>query len=282
MNFIFLDHLEPEKARKLGPWPCATTLFSYRQAKSCARQCKPEQHLEIKRSRHEQGGLVPDGIVNDIVAARLEEPDCRTGFILDGFPRTLAQAAVLDLLLKGLGKKLDAVIEIKVDDGALLDRLSGRFSCAQCGCGYHDRHKPPTRPGTCDVCGSNEFTRRADDNVETLKNRLMAYHRETSPLTGYYFAHGKLRSVDGMASVEDVEAQIERVFHAPESYKNKSQSRMTNSPVRHKRGKEKDLNTTGKRSRVRCASSRSSPCKRTLQMPVISKIYRAGARNEAN
>ena len=102
----------------------------------------------------EQGALVPDAIVIDIIATRLLEPDCAEGFILDGFPRTLAQAAVLDTLLERLHKFLDAVIEIKVDDGALIDRLSGRFSCAKCGTGYHDRHCLPKTAGICDVCGS--------------------------------------------------------------------------------------------------------------------------------
>ena len=133
----------------------------------------------------EEGGLVPDKIVIDIIAAQLVAPECSTGFILDGYPRTLAQAVVLDTLLKSLGKNLDAVVEIKVDDAALIDRLSGRFSCSKCEAGYHDRHKPPVTAGVCDVCGSNEFTRRADDNAETLKNRLISYYRETAPLVGY-------------------------------------------------------------------------------------------------
>ena len=133
----------------------------------------------------EEGGLVPDKIVIDIIAAQLVAPECSTGFILDGYPRTLAQAVVLDTLLKSFGKNLDAVVEIKVDDAALIDRLSGRFSCSKCEAGYHDRHKPPVTAGVCDVCGSNEFTRRADDNAETLKNRLISYYRETAPLVGY-------------------------------------------------------------------------------------------------
>ena len=127
----------------------------------------------------EGGGLVPDKVVIDIIAIRLSEPDSKVGFILDGFPRTLAQAAVLDTLLERLGKRLDAVVEIKVDDGALVDRLSGRFSCSKCGAGYHDRHKPLATAGICDVCGSSEFSRRADDNAETLRNRLTAFYRET-------------------------------------------------------------------------------------------------------
>ena len=158
----------------------------------------------------EQGELVPDPVVIDIIATRLLEPDCAGGFILDGFPRTLAQAAVLDTLLERLHKSLDAVIEIRVDDEALIDRLAGRFSCAKCGSGYHDRYRPPKTAGICDVCGSKELTRRADDNPETLKSRLMAYYRETAPLIGYYFAQGKLRSLDGMAPIDEVQLKIER------------------------------------------------------------------------
>jgi len=162
----------------------------------------------------EKGKLVPDAIVVDIIATRLLEPDCAGGFILDGFPRTLAQAAVLDTLLERLHKSLDAVIEIKVDDDALIDRLSGRFSCAKCGIGYHDRYRQPKTAGVCDVCGSKEFARRADDIPETLKSRLMAYYRETAPLIGYYFAQGKLRSLDGMAPIDEVQLQIERYCQA--------------------------------------------------------------------
>lgn len=154
------------------------------------------------------GGLVSDDIVIGIINERIDQPDCQNGFILDGFPRTLPQASALDKLLKEKGKTLDAVIEIKVDDAALVDRISGRFSCAKCGVGYHDRHKPTKTPGVCDNCGSTEFTRRADDNAETVKNRLMAYYRETSPLIGYYYAKDKLKSVDGMAQIDEVTRQI--------------------------------------------------------------------------
>ncbi|MGD9783996.1 MAG: adenylate kinase [Hyphomicrobiaceae bacterium] len=155
------------------------------------------------------GGLVSDDIVIGIIADRIDQPDCKGGFILDGFPRTLPQAAALDKLLKDKGKSLDRVIEIRVDDTALVDRISGRFSCSKCGAGYHDTHKRPREDGKCDQCGSTEFTRRADDNAETVKNRLMAYYRETAPLIGYYFAKEKLQSVDGMANIDDVGKQIE-------------------------------------------------------------------------
>ena len=160
----------------------------------------------------ESGGLVSDEIVIGIIADRIEKPDCSKGFILDGFPRTLAQADVLDKLLKSKSKRLDAVIEMKVDDTILIDRISGRFSCSKCGAGYHDRNKQPKVAGKCDQCGATEFTRRADDNAETVSKRLMAYYRETSPLIGYYFAKGILHTVDGMAQINEVTKQIEGVL----------------------------------------------------------------------
>ncbi len=158
------------------------------------------------------GGLVSDDIVIGIIADRIDQPDCAKGFILDGFPRTLAQAAALDRLLVSKTRKLDGVIEMRVDDAALVDRISGRSACAKCGAGYHDSHKRPKTAGVCDVCGSTEFTRRADDNAETVGKRLMAYYRETSPLIGYYFAKGVLHTVDGMAPIGEVTKQIEGVL----------------------------------------------------------------------
>jgi len=160
------------------------------------------------------GGLVPDEIVIKIVAERISAPDCAKGFILDGFPRTLEQAAGLDSLLQSQGKQIDAVIEIKVDDAVLIDRISGRYMCADCGASYHDTNHKPKVPGVCDRCGATQFTRRKDDNAETVRNRLMAYYRETAPLIGYYFAKGKLKSVDGMASIPEVSSQIEAVLAA--------------------------------------------------------------------
>jgi adenylate kinase len=160
----------------------------------------------------EAGGLVPDQIVIQIIAERIAAPDCAKGFILDGFPRTLKQAAALDGLLASLGKQIDAVIEIKVDDKVLIDRISGRYMCANCGASYHDTNCKPKIQGVCDRCGSKAFVRRADDNAETVKNRLMAYYRETAPLIGYYFAKGKLRTVDGMAAISEVSRQIDGVL----------------------------------------------------------------------
>lgn len=160
----------------------------------------------------ERGDLVPDEVVIQIIDERISKPDCDAGFILDGFPRTLPQAAALDTLLAEKGKELDVVVELHVDDAALIERISGRYACAKCGTGYHDKYKQPRIPGVCDVCGSTEFVRRADDNGETIKNRLLAYYKETAPLIGYYFAKGKLRSIDGMAPMEQVTREIERLL----------------------------------------------------------------------
>jgi adenylate kinase len=156
----------------------------------------------------ESGGLVPDDVVIGIVAERLDQPDCKNGVILDGFPRTLPQAAALDAVLRAKKSKLDAVIELKVDDKVLTERIAGRFSCAKCGAGYHDKFKPTKVAGVCDVCQSTNFTRRTDDSVETGRERLLVYYRDTSPLIGYYFAKGNLRTVDGMAPIEEVTAAI--------------------------------------------------------------------------
>jgi len=160
----------------------------------------------------EAGGLVSDDIVIRIIADRVALPDCERGFILDGFPRTLAQAAALDNLLATRHLALDAVVELKVNDEALVDRISGRFSCAKCGAGYHDTNKPAKVAGVCDSCGSTEFTRRSDDNAVTVQKRLMAYYRETAPLIGYYFAKGNLRTVDGMAPIGDITHSIDTVL----------------------------------------------------------------------
>ena len=164
------------------------------------------------KSIMESGGLVSDDIVVSIIKDRIGAPDCANGFILDGFPRTLAQAAALETMLKDQGRQLDAVIELKVDDNVLVDRIAGRFSCAKCGAGYLDTNKLPKVEGKCDSCGGTEFVRRPDDNAETVRTRLMAYYRETAPLIGFYFAKNLLSSVDGMGSIEAVLAEIEGVL----------------------------------------------------------------------
>ena len=161
----------------------------------------------------ERGELVSDEIINRIVAERVGEPDCAPGFILDGYPRTTAQAEALDRMLAERGLALDAAVEIAVDPEILVDRVSGRFSCARCGAGYHDRHKPTGTPGVCDVCGSAEFVRRKDDNAETVRTRLEAYRAQTAPLLPYYRAKGLVRTVDGMAPIEEVRAAIGRALH---------------------------------------------------------------------
>lgn len=161
------------------------------------------------------GALVSDDLMIALVAERIGQPDCARGFILDGFPRTTAQAEALDRLLAERDDGIDAVIELAVDDEVLVDRVSGRFTCAACGAGYHDRHKRPQVDGVCDVCGGTEFKRRADDNAETVRARLAAYHEQTAPLLPYYRERGVLVTVDGMASIEAVQAEIDQRLKPP-------------------------------------------------------------------
>lgn len=159
----------------------------------------------------ESGALVPDDIMIRMISERITEPDCGNGFILDGFPRTTAQAEALDKMLSEKGLELDHVIEMSVDADVLAKRIGGRFSCARCGAGYHDEFQKPAVDGVCDRCGSREFSRRADDNPETVKARLAAYEKQTAPLLPYYRDKGQLRSVDAMASIEDVTREIEKI-----------------------------------------------------------------------
>lgn len=158
------------------------------------------------------GKLVSDDIMNAIVEARLQEPDCAPGFILDGFPRTLAQAEALEKILEHIGAPLDAVLEFKVDPEALVERISGRFSCATCGAGYHDTFKRPKQEGTCDVCGGHEFVRRKDDKAETVRGRLEVYEKQTAPLLPFYRERGLVHGVDGMGSMDEVQAEVQEIL----------------------------------------------------------------------
>lgn len=158
------------------------------------------------------GKLVSDAIVNAIVSDRLDARDCAKGFILDGYPRTLAQADVLAALLKKKRKPLTHVVEITVNDEVLVERIAGRFTCASCGEGYHDKFKQPKKPDICDRCGGSQFKRRADDNADTLRTRLFSYYKETSPLVGYYHALGMLTKVDGMGEIAKVRRSIGAVL----------------------------------------------------------------------
>ncbi|HEY0043883.1 MAG TPA: adenylate kinase [Allosphingosinicella sp.] len=158
------------------------------------------------------GDLVSDEIVTGILSDRLDQPDVRQGFILDGYPRTDAQANSLEQLLAEKGMPLDYVIELCVDEEALVDRITGRFSCASCGEGYHDRYKLPKQDGRCDVCGSENFKRRPDDNAETVRNRMAEYRAKTAPILPHYESRGLVRRVDGMAPMDDVGAAIETIL----------------------------------------------------------------------
>lgn len=155
----------------------------------------------------DRGELVTDEIVIGLIEEQLGN-DAGGGFIFDGFPRTLAQADALGDLLAKTGKTLDAVVEMRVDDDQLVARITGRFTCGACGEVYHDETKRPAVEGTCDNCGASDMKRRADDNEESLRTRLMAYYKETSPLIGYYHAKGQLRSIDGLGEIAEVKERV--------------------------------------------------------------------------
>ena len=157
------------------------------------------------------GALVPDEVVTALIAARLDFEAHAPGFIFDGYPRTQAQAESLDALLAERGMKLDHVIELEVDEEALVTRIAGRFTCAKCNEGYHDQYKLPKVEGVCDVCGSAEFKRRPDDNAETVRTRLAEYRAKTAPILPYYDAKGLVSRIDGMADIEVVGAAIEAI-----------------------------------------------------------------------
>ena len=158
------------------------------------------------------GELVSDAIVSAIIGERVDQLESHIGLIFDGYPRTAAQADALDLLLAKRGRRLDFVIELEVDEEALVDRIVGRFTCAVCGEGYHERYKRPRIEGTCDVCGAHEFKRRPDDNAETVRTRMAEYRAKTAPILPLYEARGLVRRVDGMADIGDVTDAIEAIL----------------------------------------------------------------------
>jgi len=156
----------------------------------------------------EAGQLVPDSVMVDVISSRIAEDDCKNGFILDGFPRTIPQAEALDTMLSDKGMALDAVIEVKVPDEMIVERITGRFACAKCGAGFHDKFQCPKVEGICDSCGGTEFIRRKDDTAETVGTRLEAYHEQTAPLLPYYAERGLLRTIDGAAAISIVTRQL--------------------------------------------------------------------------
>lgn len=160
------------------------------------------------------GALVSDDLIIAMISSRIEKDDCKNGFILDGFPRTVRQAQALDEMLKDKGMQIDHVIELTVDDGAIVRRIAGRFSCAKCGAGYHDEFDKPAKKGVCDKCGGGDFIRRADDNAETVRARLKAYHDQTAPVIAYYRDKGVMESVDGMVAIDVVTAALNAVVSA--------------------------------------------------------------------
>jgi len=171
---------------------------------------------------YDAGELVPDDIIIQMIADRIGQPDCaphgaphgakRGGFILDGFPRTVPQAEALDAMLAERGQALDHVILLEVDEAALVDRIAGRFSCQGCGASFHERHRRPRVEGVCDVCGGTDLIHRADDRPEAVKTRFEVYRRQTEPILPYYRARGILRTVNGMADIDEVTRQIEALL----------------------------------------------------------------------
>jgi adenylate kinase len=163
----------------------------------------------------DRGELVSDEIMIDLIGGRLDALGPGNGFVLDGFPRTVPQAVALDRLLAQKRIALDLVIELTVDEDALVERISGRFTCAKCGASYHERFNRPAKDGVCDVCGAQDFVRRADDSADTVRARLKVYRDQTAPILPYYRGKGLLRAIDGMASPDRVTAEIERLLNDP-------------------------------------------------------------------
>ncbi len=160
----------------------------------------------------EAGQLISDDIMIQMIEERIGQPDCEKGFILDGFPRTIPQAEALDEMLSSNQISLDYVVKMDVDEEDLVRRIVGRFSCAKCGAGYHDKFSPPVKEGVCDSCGNVEFVRRPDDNEETVRARFDAYRKQTEPILPYYKSKNILKTIDGMGSIDDVTAQIQQII----------------------------------------------------------------------
>lgn len=160
----------------------------------------------------DRGDLIPDDMIIEMIDARLDEPDCRNGAIFDGFPRTSGQAAALDDMLERKNLPLRAVIEMTVDEDALVERITGRYSCENCGAGYHDAFQRPAVEGVCDACGHTSFKRRPDDNAQTVRDRLTVYRRDTAPIIPHYEAQGLIQRIDGMADIDDVRAAIAAIM----------------------------------------------------------------------
>ena len=160
----------------------------------------------------DRGDLIPDDMIIEMIDARLDEPDCRNGAIFDGFPRTSGQAAALDDMLERKNLPLRAVIEMTVDEDALVERITGRYSCENCGAGYHEAFQRPAVEGVCDACGHTSFKRRPDDNAQTVRDRLTVYRRDTAPIIPHYEAQGLIQRVDGMADIDDVRAAIAAIM----------------------------------------------------------------------
>jgi adenylate kinase len=167
-----------------------------------------EQAKEIM----EIGGLVSDELILSMIFSRMKQSDYKSGCILDGFPRTTPQAEALDKMLVENDIKIDHVIEMSVDDEAMVERITGRYTCSECGMGYHDSFKKPKVEEVCDNCGGTEFVRRADDNTETVRSRLSNYHEQTEPIISYYEDKGILRTIDGMQAIDEVTKQLKRVI----------------------------------------------------------------------
>jgi len=176
-------------------------------------EVKSGSDLGVKAKKiMDDGQLVPDDLMIAMISGRIDAETDAEGIILDGFPRTTAQAEALDAMLDDKGLAMDHVIQLEVDEDAIVERLSGRYSCANCGAGYHDTFATPKEDGVCDKCGSMEFSRRSDDNPETVRSRLAAYNEQTAPILPYYDGKGSLKRVNGMGGMEDVFGEIKGII----------------------------------------------------------------------